>query len=246
MRKKLALYFTFPYPNFKTLKPFIDSIRNEVVDYVELGIPVARPYYDGPMIRKTHETALREFKSDDLKNTILGIKDSGIKSYALTYTNSFENNPNSAFEDLRIAGFDGVILPDLLIDYFDDRNKILGSLKNYGISFIPFFTSSTPDIIVKELLKSTSSWIYHGIQPSTGINVPVDISRTGIRIKEISGNRELIFGFGINNPAQIRDVVKSGADGIAIGSMLIDFIQKNDVDGFLRLIKEIRGVLDEF
>ncbi|EQD70174.1 tryptophan synthase alpha chain, partial [mine drainage metagenome] len=173
MRKKLALYFTFPYPNLKILKPFIDSIGNEDIDYVELGIPVARPYYDGPKIRNTHQAALKEFKSDDLKNTILGLKDSGIKSYALTYTNSFENNPNSAFEDLRLAGFDGVILPDLLIDYFDDRNKLLDSLKNYEISFIPFFTSSTPDIIIKEFLKRTSSWIYHGIQPSTGINVPV-------------------------------------------------------------------------
>ena len=62
MRKKLAVYFTFPFPDYATIRPFLASINSELVDYVELGIPVKNPYYDGPKIRTTHGSSIEHFK----------------------------------------------------------------------------------------------------------------------------------------------------------------------------------------
>ena len=246
MSGKLAVYFTFPYPDSKVIGSFLDSMGSESVDYVELGIPVMHPYYDGPKIKMTHESASKSFNPDELRTAVKNINDRGMETYALTYMNSFENDVEGGIEKIKEYGFKGVILPDLLIDYFDESNSTVDAVRKAGLHLIPFFTSSTPDSVVRKILKKTDSWIYHGIQPSTGITVPVDISRTGARIREFSGRREVIFGFGISNPGDIRKVMESGADGVAIGSMFIDYLKKGDLEGFKNMVSEIRGVLDEY
>ncbi len=246
MRKKLAVYFTFPFPDYPTIKPFLDSINSEIVDYVELGIPVSKPYYDGPKIRTTHGSSMQHYKPEEMRKEIKELKNKGIKPFALTYLNSIEKDVESGVKNLKDSGFDGVIFPDLLIDYYDTKDSTIEIMNREGLSLIPFFTSSTPDMVVETMLKETKSWVYHGLQPSTGVNVPVDTAKTGERIRKISGSREIIFGFGISNADDARMVIESGADGIAIGSMFIDYLKRRDLEGFKKVLEEIRGVLNEF
>lgn len=246
MRKKLAVYFTFPFPDYDTIKPFLDSMNSEFVDYVELGIPVSNPYYDGPKIRTTHGSSIKHFKIEEMHKEIRELKNKGIKPYALTYLNSMEKDPESGIKNLKDSGFEGVIFPDLLIDYYDTKEDTIRTLNQENLSLIPFFTSSTPDSVVEAMLEKTKSWVYHGLQPSTGVNVPVDTMKTGERIRKISGSREIIFGFGISNADDARMVMESGADGIAIGSMFIDYLNRKDLEGFKKIIEEIRGVMNEF
>ena len=246
MRKKLAVYFTFPFPDYATIRQFLASINSELVDYVELGIPVKNPYYDGPKIRTTHGSSIEHFKPDEMRNEIKELQNKGLKTYTLTYLNSIEKDQETGIKNLKDSGFEGVIFPDLLIDYYDTREDTLRIMDQENLSLIPFFTSSTPDGVVHEMLERTSSWVYHGIQPSTGVNVPVDTEKTGERIRRISGSREIIFGFGISNTEDARRVMESGADGIAIGSMFIDYLKRGDVEGFKKVLKELRGVMDEF
>ncbi len=246
MRKKLAVYFTFPFPDYVTIKSFLDSVSSDLVDYVELGIPVKNPYYDGPKIRTTHGLSMQHFKIDDMQKEIEELKNKDVKTYALTYLNSMEKDQESGIRNLKNSGFEGAIFPDLLIDYYDTKEETLRIMEHEKLSLIPFFTSSTPDSVVKSMLEITSSWVYHGLQPSTGVTVPVDTMKTGARIRRISGSREIIFGFGISSADDARKVMESGADGIAIGSMFIDYLKRRDLEGFKKVIGEMRGVMDEF
>ncbi len=238
---KLALYFTFPYPSGETFNKFLNRTMPLNYEYVELGIPTEHPYYDGPVIRKTHGRAREEFSMELLKDTVQTIRETGKKAYALVYCNLFENDADGFMSSMKDAGFNGMILPDLLTDYYSMRRSIASTVSSHGLELIPFFNSTTPDSVIKEILSLTHSWIYFGLQPSTGIRVPLDIQSMYGRIRNLCGEREIIVGFGINNAGIIRDLRKVGFDGIAVGSALIDSMEKNDTVAFDSEIKMLES-----
>ncbi len=241
---KLALYFTFPYPDRETFQRFFDQSLNHRYDYLELGIPTDHPYYDGPVIRKTHSRARANYSEEMLRKTLRTAISKGIKVYTLVYYNHFIGNESEFLGNLKSMGFSGAIIPDLLTDYFSERDELIRKMNESGLSLIPFFTSSTPDTVIRDIASRTNDWIYHGLQPSTGIRVPVSIDLMVNRIKELCPGRELIFGFGINSTEEIRELRESGADGIAVGSSLVPFMETGDTAGFDSKIRMLEDGLN--
>lgn len=240
---KLALYLTFPYPSTEIFHKFFNTMMNERFDYLELGIPTAKPYYDGPVIRKTHKKAMEGFSFSDLKETVSIAKKSGKRTFALVYYNHFSSSREEFLDQLKDSGMDGAIVPDILTDYFDERIDLAKAMEERDLSLIPFFTSSTPDKVIGEMIEQTHDWIYHGLQPSTGIRVPVSMDILIKRIRNMAGEREVIFGFGINSLNMIRNLREQGADGIAIGSSLVNYIDSNDLEGFRKAVKMLGGAV---
>ncbi|MCL4356395.1 MAG: tryptophan synthase subunit alpha [Candidatus Thermoplasmatota archaeon] len=238
---KLALYFTFPYPSRVAFDKFINRTLLLNYEYVELGIPTEHPYYDGPIVRRTHGKAMEEFSMKLLEDTVHMIREKGKKVYALAYCNLFENDPDGFMSSMEDAGFDGLILPDLLTDYYSIRKDIASSVSSHGLELIPFFNSTTPDASINEILQLTNSWVYFGLQPSTGIRVPLDIPSMYSRIRNLCGEREIIVGFGINSAGTIKELRKIGFDGIAVGSAFVNSMENDDQVAFDLQIKMLES-----
>ncbi len=243
---KLALYFTFPYPNRESFIRFFHGSLNHKYDYLELGIPTEFPYYDGPIIRKTHKSAGENYSENLLRETVKEAISKKRKVYTLVYYNHFKKDRKDFLQNLKSMGFSGAIVPDLLTDFFPERFELVDAMNEEGLSLIPFFTSSTPDKIIRDVTGRTDDWIYHGLQPSTGIRVPVSTDLMVNRIRSLCPEREIIFGFGINGPEIIHELKASGADGIAVGSSLIPSMETDDMDSFHREIHMLEeGVYGE-
>ncbi len=234
-----------PYPDRETFQSFLDDLLGMRFDYLEIGIPTEKPYYDGPVIRRTHRKAMEGFSFQYLKEVVHISRSRGKKNYALVYYNHFHEDVDGFLDKIMDSGLEGAIVPDLLTDYYDEREYLSEEFRKRNISLIPFFTSSTPDKVITEMLGLTDGWIYHGLQPSTGIRVPVSIDKMVSRIKSLCGNREIIFGFGINSAETISELKRYGADGIAVGSSLVPYMESNDHEGFSREVRMLQdGVYD--
>ncbi|AKA49655.1 tryptophan synthase subunit alpha [uncultured archaeon] len=244
MRKNLILYFTLGFPDQGTLESFSRRISQDEVDYVEFGFPSGNPVYDGPKIRGTHKTAMSNYRPEDGEKLFRDLLGKGIKLYSLTYYRDIRDDGGKFLSYLKREGFSGIIVPDLLVDYSDSAFSAIGRIHEAGLDFIPFFNPSTPDRIIKEISSKTGSWIYYGLQPSTGINVPFDTGEVAERINELVPGREINFGFGIRNNDQVRELVSYGASGVAIGTALIEMLSSGDEEAFYSYLKEMRGVLD--
>lgn len=242
--KSLYLYFTLGYPDSRTLNNFISAIDSSDITGVELGFPSRDPHYDGPEIRKTHSVALTR-GPDGADGTIELLNSKNIPLYCLAYFSDIGKELDQFLNFLSERKFRGIIIPDILVDYFDEYPETIESCRDHGIDLIPFVNASTPDSVIEDVCSRTRSWIYFGIQPSTGINVPFDLESASQRMREIIGERELVYGFGIKGTDQIRDIVKSGGDGIAIGSRFVSMLQIGDTETFTTTIKELRGALDD-
>lgn len=241
MTRKTIFYFTSSYPDHEELLPFIRAIDGEVVKYVEIGLPSRNPVYDGPHIRKTHSYALKNFDFSHLEEYGKILTHKGVKPYLLAYYDDFIERGETFIDDLDAAGFSGLLIPDLLVDYAGKAESTIASVQR-KLEFIPFFNPATPDAIVSRISGMTHSWIYYGLQPSTGIEIPYDLVEVSARIRELLPDREVNFGFGIRNMGQVREILNLGSDGVAIGTLIIPMITNGDTEGFVQLQRELSEV----
>lgn len=244
MRNNLILYFTLGYPDQETVEDFIELISPDMVDYVEFGFPSRSPVYDGPRIRATHKLAKENYDAERSNIMFQRLRDRNIPLYSLTYFRDIVDGPNDFFAHLSRHGFSGMIIPDLLVDYSEEAMEIISAMMEHNLHYIPFFNPSTPDRVIRNISSATSSWVYYGMQPSTGIAVPFDVQEVAERARDLLPGREINFGFGIRDRSQVEELVRYGANGVAIGTAIVDFLSRGDKEGFSEFIRNMRGVLD--
>ncbi|WP_075056336.1 tryptophan synthase subunit alpha [Thermogymnomonas acidicola] len=116
--RKLILYLTFNYPSPDTFTRFLDEVSRLPVDYVELGLPTQNPVYDGPAIRQTH-SGTRRPSAEEMSRAVKKLHGAGIRTYFLQYFRDIEGGQRDTFlTTVNASGADGILLPDLLIDFF--------------------------------------------------------------------------------------------------------------------------------
>ena len=245
MMRSTIFYFTASFPAEDVLERFLALISPDLIKYVELGLPSVNPRYDGPDIRGTHRIAIERFRKETLGKYSKIINDLGITPFLLAYSDDLERMGADFLHYLREVNFSGVIVPDLLVDHYPEARETIEDIQE-SLDFIPFFNPSTPDAVVSKISSITRSWVYYGLQPSTGIEVPYDLNAVSHRILELIPDREINFGFGIRNIEQAGEILRLGTSGIAIGSILVPMLRNNDTDAFVdfqqRLLEVQAGV----
>jgi tryptophan synthase alpha chain len=234
----LIPYFTLGFPDNLTLISFIERIPKGSIRRIEFGFQSPDPKYDGPQIKQTHKGVR---SGSDIPNgeVFKATRKAGVRPYALVYYSDHERNFSTFLENLSQNGFAGIILPDILMDYFGSRNGIIQSVIERGLEFIPFFTPATPDGVITEISRKSNSWIYYGLQPSTGITVPFDMESVVSRAIGLLPEREIIFGFGIKDFSAISELKRIGASGVAIGSVFVNYLKNRDLEGFDALFRTL-------
>ncbi len=242
MEKLLVVYITLGYPSIEKFTQFISQVGDCGASYIEVGIPPSFAKYDGPAIRRSYEYV--KSLGINAENVLkIVAKNSSAPVIALTYLDDYVNNLDEFAEKMLSTGIEYVLLPDLLIDYVDMYRDIVNTLHKYGIKTTMFVSSSTPDKLIAEASKHSKPFLYFGLRPATGIPLPVDPVILVTRARKLVQNK-LVVGFGLSIK-DIEKVVKAGADGIAVGTAIIEAIEKSDVEKALELVKELRGVLDD-
>ncbi len=243
MKPRLLIYLTLGFPDNNFLEDFILSIPKGTVDGLELGLPSADPRYDGPKIRFTHGEN-SSFDVDEIGGILQICRDLNVRVNILSYYSDIEKAAAKFLQELSSLTVHEMIVPDLLIDYKEDADAFVKKMREAGISYIPFFNAATPDRVMEKYIEMTDSWIYYGLQPSTGINVPVNIPEVVGRALSLISQRDIIFGFGIRNGDDAADIIRAGGHGIAIGSALVDDIRHRDKNAAIHKLKEYREALD--
>lgn len=233
-RKVLMVYLTAgdPYVNGDIL-----SILSECgVRIFEFGVPLACPKYDGPIIRMSYKRALEN--GITLERVFSLIKSFHVDhKIVFTYFDYAINVGLNKFAEMVLeAGAEGILFPDLLIDYPEDLDTYIRFCGEYDLEPIFFITSSFPHRLVSKLTMLDPALIYLGLMASTGILLPITISRTIKIMRDLVGRTPLLVGFAISEPSQVSDCIKAGADGVVVGSSIIKLLHskqstKPDLNG---------------
>ncbi|MGB9733899.1 MAG: tryptophan synthase subunit alpha [Conexivisphaera sp.] len=228
----VVAYLTIGYPTPELFLRAASELRAHC-DLLELGIPPRFAKYDGPVIRRSYESAstLGHEELMELASMI------DAEKYALTYLDGL-GGLDEYLDSARRAGFRGVLFPDLVVDFRREISRVASAVRSRGMSNAIFVSPSTPDSVAREASREADGFLYLGVRPSTGVPVPVSVPALVRRFRALHGGT-LIVGFGLRRD-EMAEAVRAGADGVAVGTALLEALDA----GVEAAAEVLRGVRD--
>lgn len=228
-RPALVAFITAGDPDYQTSLDLACRLPQAGADIIELGMPFTDPMADGPAIQRSSQRALksgqtmiktlelvRSFRANDQNTPII----------LMGYYNPIYSYGNERFlADAVEAGVDGLIIVDLPPEL--DRELCLPAV-DAGLNFIRLATPTTDDKRLPAVLANTSGFVYYvSIAGITGTRAP-DIEKVRQNVLRIKGHTDLpvCVGFGVKTAQQV-EAIGAFADGVVVGSALVNAIEEN-------------------
>jgi tryptophan synthase alpha chain len=198
-------------------------------DILELGVPFSDPVADGPTIQKADERSLAGGTKVD---TVFAIvrelrKKTNVPIVFLVYYNMvYHRGIEKFYKEACEAGVDGILIADMPVEESDD---VYETSLRYGIDQIFLITQTTSDERIKKITARAHGYLY----------LVAVLGVTGVRDKVSSGAIDLLhrvrkhtaiplaLGFGIATPDHAKTCAEAGADGVIVGSAIVDIIGSN-------------------
>jgi tryptophan synthase alpha chain len=249
-RAALVTFLTAGDPDYATSLAILQGLPKAGADVIELGMPFTDPMADGPAIQAASLRALgagqRMTKTLDMVRAFRAT-DGDTPVVLMGYYNPIYVYGVARFlADAKQAGVDGLIVVDLPPE--EDEELCLPALRA-GLNFIRLATPTTDDRRLPAVLANASGFVYYvSVAGITGAAAP-DARRVGeavARIKRVT-RLPVAVGFGVRS-AQAAAEIARGADGVVVGSALIDALKASlDPNGkaTARTVAAVTGLVAE-
>ena len=232
-RPALVTYVMGGDPDLGTGQAILNALPQAGSDIIELGMPFSDPMADGVAIQLAGQRALAAGQ------TVLGVlgmveefrrKDENTPIVLMGYYNPIYSFGVDRFiVAAKEAGVDGLIVVDLPAE--EDEELCIPALKA-GLNFIRLTTPTTDDKRLPVVLENTSGFVYY--VSMNGVTGAVIKSRgaVGEAVDRIKAHTALpvVVGFGIKTAEDAAEIGRH-ADGIVVGTVLVDAVGKSLVEG---------------
>lgn len=241
-KKLLSIYFTAGYPNINDTFNIIKDLEKSGVDMIEIGLPFSDPLADGPIIQESSTAALKNgMTTERLFEQLADIRQSvSIPLIIMGYFNPVLQYGVEAFcKKCQEIGIDGLILPDLPADVYDEQYK--STFEKYGLINVFLITPQTSDERIRYIDSISDGFIYMVSSASTtgaksGFG---DIqSEYFKRIDAMDLNNPQIVGFGISNNDTFTQAT-TYAKGAIIGSAFIKHVTQKGTDDIKSFVDSV-------
>ena len=227
----LIAFLTANDPSPETFRANCNALVEGGADILEIGIPFSDPIADGPVIQASSGRALAG------GSTLAGILDEvrGLSSrihlpiVVLTYYNPILAMGSESFlKNAHSSGVSGVVIPDLP---YEDREEFRRLASKNSVDRILLAAPNTPRERLRQILEQSQGFVY--LVSLYGVTGPRDALTPGAlqilsRVKKQSnGNIPVCAGFGISSPKHVSELVSSGADGVIVGSHLVNIVAQH-------------------
>ena len=244
-RPVIATFLTVGYPERSMTDALVGAMVEGGVDIIELGAPFSDPLAEGPTIQKSSQIAL------DQGITLEDCLDSSRKARArfpgtptvlMGYYNPLLSYGLERFaKDAGEAGVDGLIIVDLPLE---EAGPLQSALRVQGIDLIFLLAPTSTDERVRRVSEAGSGFVY--CVSVTGVtsarrDLSADLPEFLGRVKAET-ELPLVVGFGISRKEHV-DAVFEMADGVAVGSALINLIEQSEAGAREERVREfVRGL----
>lgn len=242
-KKLLSIYFSAGHPSLEDTVPILKKLQAAKVDMVEIGLPFSDPLADGPTIQESSTQALSNgMTTDKLFSQLENIREYiNIPLVLMGYFNPMMQFGIEKFcQCCESIGIDGLIIPDLPVDIYHEKYKIL--FDKHGLYNMFLITPQTPEKRIRYIDKVSSGFIYMVSSASvTGAKNTFGDSQKDYfkRISEMRLSSPTVVGFGISNASTYSTAIEH-SNGAIIGSAFIKFLEDKGVNKIADFISSIR------
>lgn len=230
-------------PDLGTSSDVIDAVVKGGADIVEVGIPFSDPIADG---RSIQAADVRSLAAGTTPAGVLGLIERArtrhprVPVLAMTYYNIlFSNGLEGFLEDAKRHGVDGLIVPDLPFDEIREYSRLA---RRHGLDAVLLAAPTTKPERLRSIAAQTSGFLY--LVSLTGVTgAREDVSESTVKLirstRRYAGSVPLAVGFGISTPEHVRSVLGAGADGVVVGSAIVDRVARFQSDGRAEMLASV-------
>ncbi len=229
-------------PSLEETEKIVYALEDVGCDIMEIGIPFSDPLADGPVIQAASIRSISNgFKIDKFFETVKNIrKKSDVALVAMVYYSTvFGYGKEKFIENCILSGIDGIIIPDLPYEEYDEIYYLIENTELYLIPLIAI----TSDDRIPMLVEKAKGFIYCvsslGV---TGERKSFD-NRINNYINSVKActNVPVCIGFGISSKEDVEKFDKL-ADGVIVGSAIVRkiFESNTDLEQVKDFVKEIK------
>ena len=228
--KALALLPFIPagYPDLETTALTLQAVAAAGADAIEVGFPFSDPVADGPTVQEAYHTALQKgLKIRQVLDAVKGCRDQiltpdgrrvplvSMVSYSLMY----RHGPDKFVADLKAAGFDGLILPDLPAV---EAEAVVKLVQAGGLETVLLVSPTTPAGRREKIVSLCNGFVYYlAVSGITGArdHLPADLGENVEGLKAMT-DLPVCVGFGVSRTDHLSQL-QGVADGAIVGSALV-------------------------
>jgi tryptophan synthase alpha chain len=242
-RVALVPYLTAGYPTLKGAREVGESYIEAGADIVEIGVPFSDPLADGPTIQDTTTRALKNGADIEYCLDLVSCFADRVPVVLLIYYNVvFARGTERFLTEAAEAGALGLVIPDLPVDEaegFRDRAT------ERGMAICPLAAPTTTDDRLDRIAKAASGFVYCvSVAGVTGARekLPPGAMKLLRRVRAKT-SVPVVLGFGIGS-IRAAEEAATEADGLIIGSKLMQLVTEEGLEGAGRWLRELRLALD--
>ncbi|GAA0246943.1 tryptophan synthase subunit alpha [Haladaptatus pallidirubidus] len=218
-------------PNPKATKEYVRALARGGADVIELGLPFSEPIADGPTIQNAIQRALDGGMTPNKYFDLVAELDVDVPIVCMTYYNLIYQYGDSegvesfvtAAED---AGISGLIVPDLPVE---ESDPLRAACDEHGLDLVFIVAPTTTDEREAKILSQASGFVYvQARMGTTGAQANVSGATHDSLSRLAETNLPKAVGFGVSEAEHAKEIVSAGADGVVVGSALVDIIASDE------------------
>jgi tryptophan synthase alpha chain len=225
-------------PDYDASLEYVEALARGGADVIELGLPFSEPIAEGPTIQQAIVRSLESGMSPERFFEFVADLDVDVPLVCMTYYNLIyqfgrketgEPGPEAFVERAAEVGIDGFVVPDLPAEEADDLREACDS---HGLDLIFIVAPTTTGDRLRRIMEQVSGYVY--VQARLGVtgardDVSTQTDESLARLAEWDVPKAV--GFGIKTGEHAERIVAAGADGVIVGSALVDIVSEGHEQG---------------
>lgn len=214
------------------------------VDVLEMGLPWSDPVLDGPTISGSMQRALAAGTTparffEEVRRIRRAHPDLPLE--VMTYQGLVDSLGVQGFSRMCAeSGADAVIVADASWQQLHELDRLLRPWDIYPLRFAPF--ELTPQDIA-DIAQEARGFVFVQAKPGVtgaGADMHAELQQNLTALRSGGVQTPLLAGFGMSLPEQVHQAAGWGADGVVVGSAVVEHLLKGDeeLSAFLRRMKE--------
>ncbi|AQL42045.1 tryptophan synthase subunit alpha [Halorientalis sp. IM1011] len=217
-------------PSYEASLEYVEALARGGADVIELGLPFSEPIAEGKTIQNAIVRALEGGMTPDRFFEFVEDLDVDVPLVCMTYYNLIyqygeEDGPRPFVEKAAEVGLTGFVVPDLPAEEADPLRE---ACDEFDLDLVFIVAPTTRGDRLDRMREQVSGYVY--VQARLGTtgardDVSDQTDESLARIDDWDVPKAV--GFGIKEGDHAARIVRAGADGIIVGSALVDIVAEH-------------------
>ncbi|WP_276271187.1 tryptophan synthase subunit alpha [Haloarcula litorea] len=218
-------------PDYETSLEYVEALAAGGADVIELGLPFSEPIAEGTTIQSAIVRALDAGMTVERYFEFVSDLDVDVPLVCMTYYNLVyqygdEAGPRPFVERAAAEGIEGFVVVDLPAE---EAGPLREACDEFGLDLVFIVAPTTTGDRLDRMREQVSGYVYVQSRLGvTGARDDVDDATEESLARVADWDVPKAVGFGIKTGDHAERIVAAGADGIIVGSALVDIVAEGE------------------